>query len=310
MLTPISWGENPHSLPYASDVFLPDQLIAGRAPISAQGLLASGSAVVYRGTVLGKVGFGTQVTAIGKATATQTIVVAALPTATTVGEAVTSFDTLTLNGTVIAFQTPQYDQQPQQGTGTSAAPYIVFIGPPTFPSTGAPGSTTVTTAMVAQALQAFLNGPVAQADAQLSKLAPTTLSASTLTLTYYLPGTAGNGFTLATSNSSAFTLGNTTLLSGAANTGTGVATVNSLGVQAKSGLYTAVGTSSTALQRLRPARLHDRARDARHRLHQPRDQLHMGIGRLAGRWRYARHFREHVDRRHVEGEPAIGHRWQ
>jgi hypothetical protein len=98
-----------------------------------------------------------------------------------------------------------------------------------------------TTAAQAQALLAFLEGST---DVNLSKLSYT-LSGSTITATALINGTAGNAYTLATSDSGAFTLSAATLTGGTANTGTATVGAMSAGPQVQPGNYTVVLTSST-----------------------------------------------------------------
>lgn len=214
-VTPVG---NNASQPYAgAETYIPDQLIAGNLKLVTDLATISGAAALKRGTVMGLTKFAAPVATAGKAYATGTIVVATVPT---------DGDTLTVNGTAITFNNlpagdvlgdvmPQGNQQ--------------FIRD--------------TTAHQAQDLAAFLNSST---DANISKMTYS-VSASTVTATAKIPGTVGNGYTLATSHSAAFTVPST-LTSGTDNTGTSTVGSITAGPRAKPGKYTfaAATTSQTA----------------------------------------------------------------
>lgn len=206
VLSVSSTGDNPQQPGISAETYIPDQLIAGAQKLVTDTVPIGGSTVLQRGSVLGLSSFGSLVTSTGKAFASGTVAVAALPT---VG------DTLTIGGTAITF--------------VAANPFgnQVQIG--------------ATTAATAQALLAFLTSSV---DTNLVKFGYS-LSSSTITATAAVIGTGGNALTLATSNSTAFTLSGATLSGGTANTGTATIGTVSAGKTLRSGNYTVVLTSAT-----------------------------------------------------------------
>ena len=226
-LTIIPSGNNP-AQPWAiSETFLPDQLIAGDLKIVTDSVTVASGATLNRGSVMGQILFGTATASTGKAYASGTIVVAALPS---------SGDTLTVNGTVLTFKIMPtgYLENPTDNT-LWIVPWSATEGQPVAPSS--------TLYQQANQLCAFLN---ASTDTNISKMTYT-VSNATITAKSIVIGTGGNGYTLATSNSSAFTVP-ANLSGGTANTGASSVGSISLGKYAKPGNYTIVAssTSSTA----------------------------------------------------------------
>lgn len=212
VLVPTTFGENVQQPYSGAEVFIPDQLIAGSLKLVTDDFaVVTGSAVLQRGSVMGLTSFGSIAATAGKLFATGTILIAALPAAA---------DTLTIQGTVITF-------------AAQPTPYTAPVGNQVF--IGA------TTAATAQALLAFLVGST---DVNLSKL-NYSLSGSTITANANIPGTGGNAYTLATSDSTAFTLSGATLASGTNNTGTATVGSISAGASVKAGNYSVVLTSAT-----------------------------------------------------------------
>jgi hypothetical protein len=214
-LTPLLVGDNPQMPSAVAETFIPDQLIAGNLKLVTEGMaLITGGANLLRGTVLGKVMEGVATSSSGKAYATGSVIVG-VPAVN---------DTLTIGGTAITFIAPpgQWNDEPPAGNN-------VYIG---------------TAAQTAQNLAAFLNGST---DANLIKF-NYALNAETITLTSKVVGTAGNAYTLATSDAGAFTLSGATLAGGTANTGN--ATVGSIsnGIATMVGNYTAVCLTATTAQ--------------------------------------------------------------
>jgi hypothetical protein len=206
-------GDNPQSPTYIADAYIPDQLIAGHLHLVTDGAATlTGSAALQRGTVLGRVTESTAVATAGKAFASGTIVVAAIPT---------SGDTVTVDGTVYTFSTP----------------------PGTYQENMFRGATVYLQSTTALCAQAFIQALQAASDAYTT-LMTYSLSGSTITATSKIPGTGGNGYTLATSDSSSFTVP-ATLTGGTNNTGTSSVGSISLGLKAQIGNYTmALATTS------------------------------------------------------------------
>jgi hypothetical protein len=217
-LNPSLIGDNPQQPSAVAETYIPDQLIAGSLKLVSDLAVVSGSAVLQRGSVMGLSKFGSVSGTAGKAFASGTIAIAALPTAA---------DTLTIQGTAITFAAAVPDVAPPANT--------VYIG--------------TTTALTAQALLAFLQGST---DTNLSKLTYT-LSGSTITATAAIPGTGGNAYTLATSDSGAFTLSGATLSGGTANTGNATLSAMSGGAKMQMGNYTATCLTATTAQVVDPA---------------------------------------------------------
>jgi hypothetical protein len=209
-----SVGDNPQQPFIGAETYIPDQLIAGNLKLVSDTVTVSGAATLARGSVMGMTKFdaGTAVASTGKAFATGTIVVAALPAAG---------DTLTVNGTQLTFA----------------------VAPGPFEDVSPPASAIpiqTTTALQAAYLCNWLN---ASTDANISKMTYT-VSSSTITCTSIAIGTAGNAYTLATSDSSAFTVP-ANLSGGTANTGTSTVGSISLGPQAAAGNYTITATATS-----------------------------------------------------------------
>lgn len=217
-LTPSIIGDNPQQPSAVAETFIPDQLIAGNLKLVSDLGIIAGSAALLRGSVMGLSRYGSISGTPGKAFASGTIAIAALPTAA---------DTLTIGGTAITFQAPVFDVAPPPGT--------VYIG--------------ATTALTAQALLAYLEGST---DSNLIKFTYS-LNASTITVTSATPGTGGNALTLATSDSGAFTLSGATLSGGTANTGNATLSAMSAGAKIIAGNYVATCLTATTAQVVNPA---------------------------------------------------------
>jgi hypothetical protein len=199
-------GDNPQQPGITADAYIPDQLIAGNLKLVTDSVNVGGAAVLQRGSVLGKTAFGAIAASTGKAFASGTILLAALPAAG---------DTITIGGTVITF--------------VAANP----VGNQVLLGVDAPTT--------AQALLAFLLG---SSDANLVKFTYT-LNSATITATAAAIGTGGNALTLATSDAVAITLSGATLAGGTANTGNATVGTISAGQALKSGNYTAVCATAT-----------------------------------------------------------------
>jgi hypothetical protein len=217
-LNPSFIGNNAQQPSAAAESYIPDQLIAGSLKLVSDLATVSGSAILQRGSVMGLSKFGSVSGTAGKAFASGTIAIAAVPTAA---------DTLTIQGTAITFAAAVPDVAPPANT--------VYIG--------------TTTALTAQALLALLVGST---DVNLSKLTYT-LSGSTIAAKAAIPGTGGNAYTLATSDSGAFTLSGATLTGGTANTGNATLSAMSGGAKMQMGSYTATCLTATTAQVIDPA---------------------------------------------------------
>jgi hypothetical protein len=217
-LNPSFIGDNPQQPMASAESYIPDQLIAGNLKLVSDVGLVTGAAVLQRGSVMGLTKFGSVSGIAGKAFASGTILVAALPAAG---------DTLTIGGTAIAFAVAVPDVAPPPGT--------VYIG--------------ATTALTAQALLAFLNGST---DVNLVKFTYA-LNNATITATSAVPGTGGNALTLTTSDSAAFTLSGATLAGGTANTGNAVLSAMTAGPKVQAGNYVVTCLTATTAQVVDPA---------------------------------------------------------
>jgi hypothetical protein len=206
-------GNNPSQPSAASESYIPDQLVAGNLKLVSDIGQVTGSAVLQRGSVMGLTKFGSVTGTPGKAFASGTILIAALPT---------PGDTVTIGGTAITFAASVPDVAPPPGT--------VYIG--------------ATTAATAQALLAYLEGST---DVNLIKFTYS-LNASTVTATAGVSGTGGNALTLATSDSTAFTLSGATLSGGTANTGNATLSAMSAGTKVQPGNYVATCIDATHAQ--------------------------------------------------------------
>ena len=205
-LTVNTIGDNPQQPGLSAETYIPDQLIAGNLKLVTDTVTITGGAALQRGSVLGKTALGTVSASTGKAFATGSVIVAALPA---VG------DTVTIGGTAITF------------VAANPVGNQVVIG--------------ATTAATAQNLAAFLIGST---DANLIKFTYS-ISGSTVTTTAAATGTGGNSLTLATSNAVAFTVSGATLSGGTANTGNATVGTMSAGAVVKAGNYTAVCATAT-----------------------------------------------------------------
>lgn len=210
-------GDNAQTPGISSNTFIPDQLIASAKNLVSDLATISGSAVLKRGSVMGRSLYGALAATAGIVFASGTILLAALPV---------DGDTLTIQGTVITFKNNVPNVAPPANT--------VYIG--------------TTTALTAQALLAMLDNSL---DANLIKMTYT-LAGSTITATAAVPGTGGNAYTLATSDATNITLSGANLTGGTANTGN--ATVSGLtgGQSLIAGQYKAVCLTATTAQVYNP----------------------------------------------------------
>ena len=213
-----------------SEVFLPDQLIAGDLKTVSDSVTVSGATQLLRGSVLGQVKFGTVTASVGKAFASQTITVAALPVAG---------DVLTVNGTAITFaaQPVLSDENPPPNT-LWTLPWVAAEGQPVAPAS--------TLSQQASQICAYLN---ASTNANISKMTYS-VAAAVITATSIIAGVGGNAYTLAATCpvSSAFTLGGATLAGGTGNTGSSTVGSISGGADLLAGNYiiTASATNATS----------------------------------------------------------------
>lgn len=217
-LNPSFIGNNPQQPMASAESYIPDQLIAGNLKLVSDVGIVTGAAALLRGSVMGLTKFGSVSGIAGKAFASGTILVAALPAAG---------DTLTIGGTAIAFAVAVPDVAPPPGT--------VYIG--------------ATAAATAQALLAYLNGST---DVNLVKFTYA-LNNATITATSAVPGTGGNALTLATSDNAAFTLSGATLAGGTANTGNAVLSAMTAGQRVQAGNYVVTCLTATTAQVVDPA---------------------------------------------------------
>ncbi len=216
-LNPTFIGDNPQQPVAVAESYIPDQLIAGDLKLVSDVGVVSGSAVLQRGSVMGRTLFGSVSGSAGTAFASGTILVAVLPT---------PGDTLTIGGTAITFAAAVPDVAPPANT--------VYIG--------------ATTALTAAALLALLTGST---DVNLVKFTYG-LAGSTITATAAVTGAAGNALTLATSDATAFTLSGATLAGGTANTGNATLSLMAGGPAMKAGNFTAVCLTATTAQVYNP----------------------------------------------------------
>jgi hypothetical protein len=209
MLSVTNIGDNPQQPSINAEAYIPDQLIAGNLKIVTGNGTIGGSTVLQRGSLLGQISTGSLSASAGKTEASGTILVAAVPAAG---------DTLTIQGTVITFVAAN-------PTGNQ-----VLIG--------------ATAAATAINLLAFLNS---SSDVNISKMTYSGTGA-TITATSVVAGTAGNAYTLATSDTGAFTLSGATLSGGTNNTGNATVGSMSVGPKFKPGVYSAVCLTATTAQ--------------------------------------------------------------
>lgn len=208
-------GNNPQQPSISAETYLPDQLIAGNLHLVSENVTVSGSSPLPRGTVMGLSRLGTITSSTGKVQASGTVAVAGVPN---------DGDTVTVQGTAVTFNL-QGSGQVNQLQGSLQ---VLF-------------NTGMTTAQIAQAFVEVLS---ASTDVNLSKLTYS-LSGSTITAKAVAYGTAGNAYTLATSNGTAFTVSGANLSGGTANAGTATIGSISAGPNTKPGQYIITLTSAT-----------------------------------------------------------------
>jgi hypothetical protein len=173
--------DNPQVPGFTSELYQPDQLIAGRFPlVTEQNILLTGGLLLPRGAVLGKITEGAVATVAGLP-ASGTITFSAQPA---VG------DTIVLNGTSIAFI----------ANGAVPAAGQVALG--------------LTQTATIENLMAYL---IASTDVQLVKF-KYSAAGNVITLTAATGGTGGNALTVV-ENSAATVASGATLAGGTANTG-------------------------------------------------------------------------------------------
>jgi hypothetical protein len=209
------WPQQPAAF---AETYIPDQLIAGGLKIVTANVTVGGNATLPRGTVLGQQTVGTATSSTGKTQGSQTITVAAVPTAG---------DTVTVDGTVVTF------------VAANPSGNQVLIGGP------GPDGNPVPAPTIAGTANAFVDFLIASTDTNISKMTYS-INGAVITATSIAYGTAGNAYTLATTDSGAFTLGGATLAGGTANTGAETIGSISPGPLMKRGVYNVVLTSSTA----------------------------------------------------------------
>ena len=217
-LVPSAIGENPQQPGVTAEVFIPDQLIAGRLPLITESVMLTGAAPLRRGTLLGKTSFGSVSASSGTSFAAGSVTIAQLPT---------NGDTVTVGGTVVTFVA---DPQFVLPNGNQ-----VVIGPDV--------------ATTAASLMALLEGST---DANLIKF-NYALNGAEIALTAAVAGIAGNALTLATSDAPAVTLSGATLAGGVANTGNATVGTLAAGAKMKYGNYTAVCDTATTAKVYDPA---------------------------------------------------------
>lgn len=208
-------GDNPQQPSILAETYVPDQLIAGNFHLVSEAVTVSGASALPRGTVMGISSSGSITSSVGKTPGTGTITVAVLPT---------NGDTVTIQGTVITFNTQTSGQINQ----IPVANQVLFNS----------GMT------VAQVAQAFVEVLSASLDVNLVKMTYS-LAGAVVTARAVAYGTGGNAFTLATSNATAFTLSGATLAGGTNNAGTATIGTISGGPATKRGSYQVVLTSAT-----------------------------------------------------------------
>ena len=237
-LNPTVFQDNPQTPSILAELYNPDQLLMG-GPYKTEGQATiSGAAVLLRGTVMGQSAEGAYTATPGKAFATGTITVAQVPTGGSVagggGGAPVGGDTMTIQGTVVTFVAVPSGTVSEPGVGNEIViPAGLVAG----------ASDTASKNSVANAITSFLNGST---DANISKMSYS-VSGAVVTLTSKIPGTGGNAFTEAVSNSASLTVSGATLSGGTANTGTATIGTISGGPAVKPGVYTvSVLTATTA----------------------------------------------------------------
>jgi Bacteriophage lambda head decoration protein D len=221
----LSVGDNPQQPGIVAETYIPDQLIAGNLKLVTDNVTVTGAATIPRGTIMGLATVGTgPVATAGKVHGSGTITVNSVPTAA----ALAGTETVTLGN----------------GVGSTAITFLAapagqveeVVPPNTIYVYG-----TSTTATLAAALTSLLNGST---DQYLS-LNTYSLSGSVVTATAKIPGTGGNAYTLATTDSTAFTVSGATFSGGTNNTGTATIGSISFGVAAIPGNYLITLISAT-----------------------------------------------------------------
>jgi hypothetical protein len=203
--------ENPQQPSFTSELFVPDQLIAGRFPlVTAQNVTLTGALALQRGAVLGQATLGSATVAAG-AQAANTLTFSGQPV---------DGNTVTVNGTLVTFKAP----------GTILGANQVAIG--------------ANLGLTIDALIDFLN---ASADVNIAK-ARYTAAGTVVTMTSVLGGVAGNAYTLAAVGP-VMAVGGATFAGGIANTGNGAFTLDPttpILAGATPGVYTARCTVAAA----------------------------------------------------------------
>lgn len=208
MLNPLTIGDNPQAPGITSEVYIPDQLIAGNLKLVTDNLaVITGGLLYQRGTVLGQ---------ILEAAAGVTAGTPAVGTLTFSGNPAVA-DSVTLNGTVVTFI----------ANDTLATAGQVALG--------------LTEAQTIEALLAYLT---ASTDTQLVKF-KYSAAGQVITLTAVTGGTGGNALTTV-ATSSVIAAGAGTLAGGVNNTGNGTFGAITLGVGAQLGIYLLACIQSTA----------------------------------------------------------------
>ena len=237
-------GPNPQQPIQISELFVPDQLIAGDLKIVSDSVLVNWTTPLNRGAVLGRSQFGSLSASTGKTPATGTITINA---SSGVIPAVVAGDTLTIgNGTtttVITFNalpTGELLQQAALAAGVSVDEYS---------EQAPPGTQWIAATIAAQtaALVEYLNSSVDPV-LSLNTYAISGAGFNVITATSNIYGTGGNAYTLATSDATAFTVSAGTFAGGTANTGTATVGTMSGGPQLQAGQYlvTLTATGATA----------------------------------------------------------------
>jgi len=201
-------NDNPFQPGMTSEVYVPDQLIAGRFPlVTSQAIKLTGGVKLARGSVLGRVTEGAVGAATGiQATGSLTFELQPAPA-----------DTITLNGTVITF----------------VAANVI------------PGAGQVALGLTLnQTLENLIAYLQASADAQLVKFSYQIEGGDVLELTAVAGGVGGNALTLATTSAEIVRSG-ATLAGGVANTGNGTFGAIVKGATFKLGKYLLTMTDAT-----------------------------------------------------------------
>jgi len=234
-LNPTVFQDNPQTPSILAELYNPDQLLQG-GPYKTEGQATiSGAAVLLRGTVMGQSMEGAFTGTPGKAFGAGTITVAQVPTGGSVagggGGAPVGGDTMTINGTAFTFVAVPSGSISEPGVGNEVV----------LPAGIVAGSTaTADINAVANAITTALNGST---NANVAKMT-FSVSGAVVTATSKIPGTGGNAYTLAVSNSTSLTVSGANLTGGTANTGTSTI-VATPGPQTIPGIYTIVVTTTS-----------------------------------------------------------------